>query len=176
MKRKGGIARAFGLVTAAVLALGVFSPVGVKKAVAADTVTIEYQERDKMVIPDKYNTGCKGELTPLNTELENTVQKLISITARQNGEDVKLWLKQGGSSYSFRFATYNAHVSGEVVVENIDFLGNKIETLDEQQTDRDITLVFNNCKFGWVKKAVSDSRVKFIFNNCTITQFDGSNA
>ena len=176
MKRKGGIARAFGLVTAAVLALGVFSPVGVKKAVAADTVTIEYQERDKMVIPDKYNTGCKGELTLLNTELENTVQKLISITGRQNGEDVKLWLKQGGSSYSFRFATYNAHVSGEVVVENIDFLGNKIETLDEQQTDRDVTLVFNNCKFGWVKKAVSDSRVKFIFNNCTITQFDGSNA
>ena len=173
---KSYISRKLGLVLAGVMALGLFQPLQVPTVTAADKVTIEYQERDKLVIPDKYSTGCKGELTPMNTELENTVQRLVSITGKQNGEDVKVWLKKGESSYSFRFMTYNTDVGGEVVFENIDFLGNKLETLDEVLTDRDITLVFNNCKFGWVKKYVADSKVKFVFNNCTLAKFDGSNA
>lgn len=176
MLKSSYIKKKFSLILAAVLAVGIARPAAVTSVEAADKVTIEYQQCDEKVIPDKYNTGCKGELTPMNTELENTVQKLVSITGRQNGEDVKLWLKKGESSYSFRFMTYNTDVGGQVVFENIDFLGNKLETLDEALTDRDITLVFNNCKFGWVKKYIDDSKVRFVFNNCTLAKFDGSNA
>lgn len=174
MRRKTDSKKKLGLFLAAVLAAGMMLPASAVHA--EEKVTIEYQARDISVIPDKYSTGCKGELTPFKEELEDTVYNLTSLQGKLNGEDAKIWIKKGGASYNFNFYSYNKDVSGELVFENIDFRKNTILLLDEDKIDRDITVVFNNCKFDELRKGWADSRVLFKFNNCSIRVFKGSNA
>lgn len=115
---------------------------------------------DINVIPDKYNCGAKGELT--------------EVTAGQTINSVKFKLSSGKNVMEFGYG--NKHISGTVTFENMDFSNNDMGFYNEYLVDRDIKVVFNNCKFAQIKTSQVASRMQYEFNNCTLISFYGCNA
>lgn len=128
---------------------------------SAGTV-IEQTKADVAVIPDKYNTGCSGMLTEV--EPGTTVNGIEFKTASEDTRNV------------LDFAYRNKEISGTVVFENYDFTSCAIWSYNEGSVDREIKLVFNNCKFSEVCVGKEDGNLSYEFNNCTFNYFNGSNA
>lgn len=121
-------------------------------------VLVEQTIYDINVIPDKYNTGCSGELIKADAaQLENGVRFRI-----------------GDGSVVLEFAYYNSDISGDVIIENIDFSDSTFTILHEDKVTRDIHVIFNNCKFGKIKNSRSPGSITYEYNNCSIIQFFGS--
>ncbi|MBR6338321.1 MAG: leucine-rich repeat domain-containing protein [Ruminococcus sp.] len=138
---------------------------GVQTVCAAgddDTVTVTEQQCDVKPIPDRYNTGASGTLRRVN--------KTDTVSGLQ--------LKEGGNGSATVLSFYyrNKDVTGTVVIENCDFSGYRFMLCDDDKLDREIKVVFKNCRFGAVTKSNTDSPVFFEFENCTMTRFVGSNA
>lgn len=125
-------------------------------------VEVKQTDADINVIPDKYNTGCKGELT--------RVEGACTI----NG----ITVKYSGGIFVLDFFYSNKSLSGDIVFDNIDFsLGGFSVNNEGKVTDRDINVIFNNCRFLSFKNAVNcPDNYSYTFNNCTLCQFQGSNA
>lgn len=153
--------RTAAVLSAAALMMGA-SGMGEVFALDDDGVVITQQKCDINVIPDKYNTGCRGELTKVC--MNDTV---CGIQLKGGGDQV--------SSY-MDFTDRNQDITGEVVIENYDFSGFTLRTRKEEEAGRDIKLIFKNCKFSTVEKVKAKSPVIFEFENCTFTRFSGSNA
>lgn len=125
-------------------------------------VLIEYTEDDINVIPDKYNTGAKGNLITVEIgEKVSGIQFVAGSNATVNVLD---------------FAYHNKDVSGSVIFENIDFSKYPIVVYHENMVDRNIKVTFNNCEFGKVTLGKGESMISYEFNNCTIKTANGSNA
>lgn len=123
---------------------------------------IEYTADDITVIPDMYNTGACGEL--YTVEIADTVEGLVFKGGNNNTRNV------------LDFYYRNTDIEGTIEFNNYDFSGYGFSTTSEDKLNRNIKLVFNNCKFGEISTGKSDSCLAFEFNNCTIARFVGSNA
>jgi len=123
-------------------------------------VEITATQWDITPVPDKYSVGAKG-----------TLEKI-----EMNGKVSGIQLIKGATAAVFKFATVNKEISGRIVIENCDFSEFDVNTYEESETDRDITIVFRNCRFGNVYKGLQDSRVFYEFENCSLVRFQGSNA
>lgn len=121
---------------------------------------IRETDADINVVPDKYNCGAKGELSV--------------VTAGETVGNVKF--KCSGDKNILEFGYGNKNISGIVKFENIDFSSNDMGFYNEWLVDRDIKVIFTNCKFAQIKTGQSTSRMQYEFNNCTIESFYGSNA
>lgn len=117
---------------------------------------------DVRIIPDKYNTGCKGDLVLLDGET-----KVEGITVTYSGKKMVL-------DFKYR----NKEASDEYIIENYDFTKHSIVVYNEHRvTDKKIKLVFNNCKFSHFRTGRLASDVfSYEFNNCSLERFSGSNA
>lgn len=115
---------------------------------------------DINVIPDQYNCGAKGNLT--------------LVTAGQTINNVKFKVSSGKNVMEFGYG--NKHISGTVTFENMDFSNNDMGFYNENLVDRDIKVIFNNCKFAQIKTSQVASRMQYEFNNCTLISFYGCNA
>ena len=151
-----------------------FGPVSVM-ADTGDKAKVTEQTTDKNPIPDKYNTGCKGELT--------NASGLGWITVSGNENVSKLQLMEGSSGYVLNFWDCNRDVEGDIYIEDIDFSDRKISVRIlregdkvEEAVDKDITLKFRNCKFGVISRLPYESRLKMEFDHCSICTYTGSNA
>lgn len=140
-----------------------------------DKAKVTEQATDKNPIPDKYNTGCKGELT--------NASGLGWITVSGNENVSKLQLMEGSSGYVLNFRDCNRDVEGDIYIEDIDFSDRKISVRIlregdkvEEAVDKDITLKFRNCKFGVISRLPYESRLKMEFDHCSICTYTGSNA
>lgn len=157
-----------------VSSIGGYSPIS--KAAEPDTVQVEYQKEDKQVIPDKYNTGAKGMLkrfTPTNEN--NGVEKLVGY---QDGEERILELKKSSAenTYNITFERPdNQPLSGRIEFNDLDLSDYTFQVTDVTNA-KNVTFVFNNCKFKILKHNESlNNIVKFELNNCNIQYFSGSN-
>ncbi len=124
--------------------------------------------RDTRVIPDKYNCGAKGTL--INAGLGQNINGI------QFGQSTT---KNGGIIYDVNvldFYKFNPDVTGTVVFENIDFSDYQITCYNEYQLDRDIHVVFKNCKFYKFLTVRGKGRVTYEFLQCSFTNFAGVNA
>lgn len=125
-------------------------------------VVLENIVSDKIVIPDKYNTGVKGNLTKYNLDM-----------------DLGLKIKMSGNAVVINFAFKQNHIP-EIVIQNIDFTDyDKVAIYGggENITDTKIKLIFKNCKFNFVSTPANfDTDITVEFQNCTIQNFGGSNA
>ncbi len=138
-----------------------------------DDTTVEYDKNykvsptkaDTRVMPDKYNTGCSGELTAFKMDTENPMM----------AGDVLIIPGSNATRFVLDFCYRNKDISGTVVIENYDFSEYSLWSYNEDKVDRQIKVVFNNCKFGGVAVGKTDANISFEFNNCTITSFSGSN-
>ena len=172
--------RALSLLLAVTMAVTVFLP-GVRVK-ADDKVAVSQQDEDINVIPDKYNTGASGDLKVFNGDTDQWGKAII--VGKKNGADVNLALKEsvdkktGEVSFNMNFKSLAElkALEGEVVLENIDFSGFKIDAKSDSAHQNDLTIVFRNCRFANVVKAFEDSKVTFKFENCNLIRFEGSNA
>lgn len=138
----------------------------------SNKVLITQTEQDITVIPDKYNTGCKGMLQPLVEETDakgktNWKAGDIILTASGSGDNIVRVMD---------FYYRNKEISGDVVLENIDFSDKALNVYNEGGVERKIHVIFNNCKFLSVSTGKADSNVSYEFNNCSFVRFYGSNA
>ena len=121
---------------------------------------ITMQDEDRYIIPDKYNCGAKGNLTKvLASDLVNGIQ-----------------IYESGGINVIDFLWKNTGIQGEVSFNNLDFSDYTIAVYNADQIDRDITLIFENCKFSVFRSLSPDPRVNLIFKNCTFNSFMGSSA
>lgn len=126
---------------------------------------VGYSTTDVKVIPDKYNTGCIGELTPVAMDTENgTMINDILVIAASNG-----------TRHVLDFYYRNKEIEGTIYIENYDFSQFSLWSYNEDKVDRTIKLVFNNCKFSGVVVGKAEGNISFEFNDCTIASFSGSN-
>lgn len=117
---------------------------------------------DQMIIPDRYNTGAKGELKKV------TLGGIV--------EGIKLKADGTGTKNVFDFAYGNKDISGMIVIRDYDFSDFDVAFYNEGKVDREIKLVFQNCSFAKVSKAAGQSKVFCEFSNCSFKNFNGSNA
>ncbi len=163
----------FILILIFIFSLGIEKPVLVANATESDKVLITQTKDDLIIIPDKYNTGCSGELTELTpvTNSEGT------ITSWRTG-DILLFPSGSGENVIriINLQYKNKDIIGDVIINNIDFSDKKFRIYDNGLEERHVRFVFNNCKFSSMTTGKADTTVTYEFNNCTFQRFDGSNA
>ena len=122
------------------------------------------QSTDISIIPDKYNTGA---ITPAEG------YTTVSTAGKYNNINIKT-----GNDGSLRldFAYSNKSITGIVEFENYDFSSNNLMVINEGLVDREIILKFKNCVFSKFTTGKSDSKISYMFDNCSFNVFYGSNA
>ena len=125
-------------------------------------ILITPMENDQRIIPDKYNTGCKGDLVKLEG-----VSDIEGIAVYYNGEKLV-----------FDFFYKNKEAFGEYIIENYDFTNNPVVFYHEDKViGKKIKLVFKNCRFSTINTGRPISDVfSYEFVNCSFHEFGGSNA
>ena len=135
-----------------------------KPSLSSDLTVIKQQNTDKRVIPDKYNTGVTSS-NKLTVVKSGGVYNDVSFSARNNNK------------LALDFYYSNKNFSGDVVFENYDFSNYAIMMINENiDKSRNLKLIFKNCKLGEFASGKTDSPISYIFENCDITCFNGSNA
>lgn len=123
---------------------------------------VEQTEEDINIIPDKYNTGAKGNL------------RSVTIGEMLNG--IEFVAGNNGTVNVLDFGYRNKDVIGTVTFENIDFSAFPISIYNEGKVDRNVKVVFKNCKFSKFSSGKGKSKLSYEFDNCTMNSFYGSNA
>jgi len=122
------------------------------------TLIVEEKE-DINVIPDKYNTGAGDDLVPF------VADEFIS--------GVKFKISNGAPRLDLYYQS--VEVPDVVYVEGYDFSSGKFSFNNADLVEKDVTVIYKNCKFG--SYVINGSGcVKHQFVNCTFTHFGGSNA
>ncbi|MBO6299667.1 MAG: hypothetical protein J6N53_12575 [Lachnospiraceae bacterium] len=128
-----------------------------------ESVEIKATAEDEYPIPDKYTTGARGELTK------------VELGDSAGGISFKISGTKDANVLNFGYPV--APIPDTAVIENCDFSDYNFNSVQEGAiTDRDIKITFRNCKFGAVSKEAPDSHVFFVFENCSLKRFTGSNA
>ena len=135
-----------------------------KTPTSSGVITINQSNADLRVIPDKYNTGVNQAIALTKVSPSDTVN---GVAFTFDGSQTKNVLD---------FAYKNTTFSGTVTFDNIDFSAYPFVLQNESLVTRNITLIFNNCKFSNIFSSKADSTISLQFNNCTINSFGGSNA
>ncbi len=124
---------------------------------------IKHTSADVLIMPDKYNTGSKGTLTK-----SGLAQKI---------GDIQFAAGNNGTANVLDFYYRNKTLSGEFVIENIDFSDYTTNLFNDSKVERNIKIIFNNCKFkSFACSRTGTSPISFVFNNCSFVSFAGSNA
>ncbi len=119
-------------------------------------------DADVMVMPDKYNTGAKGELTKVG--ISETIQGIVFVSGNN------------GTVNALDFPKRNPNISGVVTLDNVDFSDYPVWMYREGSIEKNIKVVFNNCNFSQISTGKNPAKISYEFNNCTINHFKGSNA
>lgn len=117
---------------------------------------------DKLIIPDKYNTGTSGKLKKV--QLADTIENIQFMSGSDNTRNV------------LDFYYMNIKKKGTIIFENYDFSVCPLSIYHADQIDRNIKLVFKNCKFSQFAGSRSTTKIKLEFERCSFHNFSGSNA
>lgn len=132
---------------------------------SSELTVIKPQKNDKKIIPDKYNTGSVAPESSYTFVESSGIYNNISFSSRNNNK------------LALDFFYSNKTISGDVIFENYDFTNFTIMMINEGSIkERNINLIFNNCKLGGFSSSKTDGPISYIFNNCDIVSFNGSNA
>lgn len=125
-------------------------------------VLVENTKDDINIIPDKYNTGTKGDLF------------VVGIGDKISG--IQFAAGSGSTRNVLDFSYRNKNIEGTVIFKNIDFSNHAVWMYHEDEVTRKIKVIFENCKFSGVVTGKGQGNISYEFNNCTIRSFSGSNA
>ncbi len=118
---------------------------------------------DRNVIPDRYNTGCTGILTKVNSA--GTV----------DGVQYKLG-DNGATLVVDMYYSSNKSLGSEIVIKDKDFTDLKFSVRHASMISEKCIIRFENCKFSKASTDIDQNNVDFYFTNCTFENFYGSNS
>ena len=119
--------------------------------------------RDNVVIPDKYNTGCKGELTQFSETAT------VGTVTSGDGNSVKIVYDSAKSQIIINSYS-NSNLANETLVENYDFSEFPFVTTNTANFKETKKVVFRNCKFkGITHDKNSVSNLYLEFERCTFS-------
>lgn len=126
----------------------------------------EKEYYDKILIPDKFNTGCRdvSVLEKINSACEVDG---VEYRMGDNGNTVVIDLYYGNN---------NTELAEEVIIRNKDFSEKKLGIRNGVNTERKHVIRFENCKFGHIAVEYAQNMVYYYFNDCSIEHFTGSNS
>ena len=114
-------------------------------------------------IPDRFNTGIDED-----TELTEIVEE---------GTYGGLLYRIGAGGQLVLDLVYSNRQAGkEIEIRNMDFSGYPLLMVNEGQIREETTVAFENCKFDAVTTGREDARISYVFEDCTLRNFQGSNA
>lgn len=119
-------------------------------------------ERDQMIIPDKYNSGCD----------ETKIVNEVSEAGKYGGLNFRLG--SGGTVLAVDFVYGNSDVEDKIIIRDTDFSKMKIEFRNGPRANNKKELIFENCKFGSIRTDDASGNVSYIFKRCNVTNFGGS--
>lgn len=114
-------------------------------------------------IPDRFNTGVA----------EGTA--LTSVTGEGEYQGIRYRTGAGGQLV-LEFAYANHQTGAEVTIRDLDFSGVTLLCANEQKVTAEKKIIFQNCRFSAVVTGREDALVSYVFENCTLRNFQGSNA
>ena len=127
------------------------------------------QQDDKHQIPDKYSTGPKGSLKKASPD-----GTYGGLTFKMSYTEDKV-TKERSYNGNIRGTVVN-ELKSPVIIEGYDFSDMMIKTLEQYKITKDFVIKFKNCKFNVVYTDYEERKLKFVFENCSIKQYKGSNA
>lgn len=114
-------------------------------------------------IPDRFNTGIDED-----TELTEIVEE---------GTYGGLLYRIGAGGQLVLDLVYSNRQAGkEIEIRDMDFSGYPLLMVNEGQIREETTVAFENCKFDAVTTGREDARISYVFEDCTLRNFQGSNA
>lgn len=114
-------------------------------------------------IPDRFNTGIDED-----TELTEIVEE---------GTYGGLIYRIGAGGQLVLDLVYSNRQAGkEIEIRDMDFSGYPLLMVNEGQIREETTVAFENCKFDAVTTGREDARISYVFEDCTLRSFQGSNA
>ena len=114
-------------------------------------------------IPDRFNTGIDKD-----TELTEI---------KEEGTYGSLRYKVGAGGQLVLDLVYSNRQAGkEIEIRDMDFSGYGLLMVNEGQIAEETTVTFQNCKFDAVTTGREDAQISYIFEDCTLRNFQGSNA
>ena len=128
--------------------------------------TISMTEEDIHVIPDKYNTGCNGDLKKV--EYDDVIEG-VRFKKSQSGDKAQLIIDLNTVKDS----------DDSLVFSNLDFSGQDVVVYNENKVDsgKKISLIFFNCKFKVFRTGEDcPDNVSYEFIKCSFIRFIGSQA
>lgn len=132
---------------------------------------IEKQNEDLNVIPDAYNTGCRGTLQSYDEAYCTIKAKYV-----KNNQEVDVLFNNSGDYRILDFGYRNLDVAGTIVFENIDFSNYTLRIYNVGNMKNKVHVIFKNCKFASFGGFRKGDNLSFQFDHCTFQHFDGSNA
>ncbi len=139
----------------------------------ADSVgtLINKQEQDNNVMPDKYNTGCRGTL-------QSYEEAYCTMNAKyeKTNQEVEILFTNSGDYRILDFYYRNNNVTGTIIFENIDFSNYTLRIYNADKVQNKVHVIFKDCKFSGVGGFRSANNLTFTFAHCTLQHFSGSNA
>ena len=136
---------------------------------SSQKMEVSKTKADKLVIPDKCNTGI--------TIPESKLTKVSlggSASCKIDGVESQVQFKVSGNKNAFNWGTSNFK-KGTYIFENLNF-EDSITNLTSSTIEGNVEVIFNNCKFkGFTTNSFHDSdNMSFTFNNCTFESAGGS--
>ena len=126
------------------------------------SVGIRAQAADRE-IPDRFNTGID----------ENT--ELTEITKEGTYGGLRYRIGAGGQLV-LDLVYSNRQAGREIEIRDTDFSGYPLLMVNEGRITEETTVTFENCKFDAVTTGREDAQISYIFEDCTLRNFQGSNA
>ena len=133
--------------------------------VSANT-RVSQTKSDIDILPDKYNTGCSKdlELITLNLEEGNLVDDILIIQG------------SNGTKFVLDFYYRNKDKEGIINIKNKDFSSLGFVCYHEDLVERNIKVIFTNCRFSSCSTGRNPKNISYEFNNCSFNSFYGSNS
>lgn len=114
-------------------------------------------------IPDRFNTGVDSDM------------ELTEVSESGSYGGIQYRIGAGGQ-LTLDLVYSNRQAGKEIEIRNMDFSRYALLMVNEDRIAEETIVTFQNCKFDVVTTGREDARIHYIFEDCTLRSFRGSNA
>ena len=114
-------------------------------------------------IPDRFNTGVDADM------------ELTEITGEGIYGGIQYKIGAGGQ-LALDLVYSNRQAGREIQIRDMDFSGYSLLMVNENKIGEETVVTFSNCKLDAVVTGREDAQIRYVFEDCTLRSFQGSNA
>ena len=114
-------------------------------------------------IPDRFNTGVDADT------------ELTEITGEGIYGGIQYKIGAGGQ-LALDLVYSNRQAGRDIQIRDMDFSGYSLLMVNENKIREETVVTFSNCKLDAVVTGREDAQIRYVFEDCTLRSFQGSNA